>query len=187
MTDNVELLVEQDNKYVLKEHLEPLPATHVKLMKLIERALNLGFLQELAVTPKGIRMKRWVTEEAEVFPDRPSAEDERSVDLSFLLEGKLELHNLPFVEWRHPYHSLLEAWQLLESKNLVPSHIVVRNEEHALAWLGLSELKGTLFGLRYTFVDSEMLEDRVIVLGTARPGMSLGDARVGVTIDTVVE
>lgn len=150
-----------------------LPDSRDKIVQLISRMLDLPKVQEISIRTDGVFLKRAVAENEAVLPPEDVQEDVTPEIMNDLL-ARLEDNGLVFhqkLEERiHPYIDLIRAYRKVESRKLSVTHIVTQPGGWVQAFLGLESTDNErIFGAEVLEIDSDLLEDKIVVLGCPLP------------------
>lgn len=168
---------------VIKTHEEPLPASMDEVVNFFKKALTLQNVQKIVVTPKQFSVTRQVREGEPVLPEELVSET--AIDVGALLRS-VESEHYTFDPEEHPYMCLVGACKRITDNNLYVSHILALEGEWLSAWLGLDYQPSggsRVLGMKVVYADDEMLEGKVIVLGSPVSAGLLLDATHGVIVD----
>jgi len=152
-------------------------------MAYLKKVLVLPSVQKVEVTPSQISVFREVREGEAVVPGGDVAEVE--VDIGDLIRS-IELVNHEFIPGEHPYISLERAARTLTEEDMFVTHILAPEGEWLSAWLSLDYVppqEGRVLGMKVMYSTSDMLDGRVLLLGSPSSAGLLVDTTNGIVID----
>lgn len=167
----------------VRKHEEPLPSTFDGVISYLKKVLILPSVQKVEVTPSHITIFREVREGEVVVPSADVEEIE--VAIGDLIKN-LSLANYKYTPGEHPYVCLERGVRILTNSDLFVTHILAPEGEWLSAWLDLDcvpEQGGRVFGMKVAYSPSDMLEGRVLLLGSPSSAGLLVDATQGLIID----
>lgn len=170
----------------IKTHVEALPTSEDQLIGRVKRIVSLPGVQRITISGSSIEVIRACMEGEAVIPaDIP----DEVVDVMDLV-NRVPKDDEPYDPETHPYLTLYSATDRISKKNLSVTHIIAPEGEWLAAWLGLdTNIVGgsKVFGIRVVYTDNQLMEGKVVVLGSPNPSGILSDASYGVIIDMGID
>jgi hypothetical protein len=166
----------------IRAHTEPLPGSIDEVVAFLKRVLVLPNVQKVEVTSTQISVMRQVREGEPVVPVELL---EDNVDVSALLK-RLQPEQYPFDPEEHPYFCLEGACRTITNKKLFVTHILAPEGEWLSGWLGLSYVpsnRSRVLGMQVVYANHELLEGRIVLLGSTSSSCTLADVVHGIVVD----
>jgi hypothetical protein len=152
-------------------------------MLYLKKVLALPYVQRVEVTTAEIRVTRQVRDGEPVVPEDLVVE--AAVDVGALVK-RIQPEQYPFRPDEHPYFCLEGATRTITERKLFVTHILAPEGEWLSAWMGLDYVPvqgARVLGMKIVYSDSDLLDGRIVLLGSASSAGLLADTLHGVVID----
>ena len=167
----------------IRSHSEPLPQTLDEVMAYLTMVLSLPNVRKVEVTPERIQILRQVREGEAVVPSDMAIEGPADVPT---LMRTVDMDQYPFDPQEHPYWCLEGAMRKITDRHMFVTHILAPQGEWLSAWLDLSYIPAQgsrLLGVKVIYSDSDLLDGKVVLLGSINSAGLMTDVINGIVID----